>query len=71
MQTESKWQYWIYGIVCILALLAFLRWTSVLDNRRQEAYTSYEECVKEQYGGRTVGQIYMETGDYPECDNTQ
>ena len=63
----SKHMIWLTLVVSLVAISLFLKWTNKLDERRQEAYTAYEECVEREYGRLPV-HIYLETGEYPTCE---
>jgi len=63
----SKHMIWLTIVVSLVAISLFLTWTNKLDERRQEAYSAYEECVEREYG-RLPAHIYLETGEYPTCE---
>ena len=63
----SKHMIWLTIVVSLVAISLFLTWTNKLDERRQEAYSAYEECVEREYV-RLPAHIYLETGEYPTCE---
>ena len=60
-------RYAIAIVAGIAMIVAFLKWSEKRDVKVQEASDQYEICVQIEYG-TTPGAIWLETGEYPECD---
>lgn len=57
--------------ILILIGIALMAWIVIISDQRsqelEKAMLKYEECVMNQYGGKSVLEIYHATGEYPEC----
>ena len=53
--------------ISILVIFGVITAIKDRDQAIQNAARSYEDCVIEEYGGRSVMEMYYATGEYPEC----
>lgn len=64
--TNNRFAYTFLGVLALLLLVAFLRWTGEQDVKRAAWADAYEQCVREQYH-TTPTAWYDQHGEYPDC----